>query len=207
MESLSDWEKYIHFDEQDRLVQLAIVHAQFEIIHPFSDGNGRVGRMILPLILHGYGLLSSPMLYLSAYLERNRDIYYERLHQITASGQWDEWVLFFLAAIIEQAGENIAKAKAILELYDRMKKELPGIVATQFSIQTIDTLFNRPIFKSSDFVELSRIPRATAMRILRVLQEKNVLQSIHLGGGRRATTLMFTGLIKITEEKKHNEIY
>lgn len=141
MESLSNWEKYVHHDEQDRLVQMAVLHAQFEIIHPFGDGNGRVGRMIIPLILYGYKLLSSPMFYLSSYLERHRETYYERLFKITDAGQWDPWVQFFLTAVAEQAKENSTKAKAILGLYDQMKVRVPEIVPTQFTIQTIDAIF------------------------------------------------------------------
>ena len=200
-EALSQWERYIHHDEQDRLVQMAMIHAQFEIIHPFSDGNGRVGRMIIPLVLYSYQLLSSPMFYLSEYLEENRETYYDRLHHVTEAGDWDGWVQFFLAAIVEQARRNSAKAKAILGLYERMKIQLPGIVATQFSVQTIDTLFGYPIFRTSEFVARSRIPRATGMRTLRALRDNGVLQPLRIGGGRRPAILMFRELIAITEGK------
>ncbi|MGO9112908.1 MAG: Fic family protein [Thermoguttaceae bacterium] len=200
-EALSHWERYIHRDEQDRLVQMAVIHAQFEIIHPFSDGNGRVGRMIIPLVLYSYQLLSSPMFYLSEYLEGNRETYYDRLHRVTDADEWDGWVQFFLTAIIEQARRNAGKAKAILRLYERMKTQLPGIVATQFSVQTIDTLFGHPVFKTSEFVSRSKIPKATGMRILRALQDNGVLQTLRSGGGRRPAILMFRELIVITEGK------
>jgi Fic family protein len=200
-EALSNWEQYVHYDERDRLVQSAIIHGQFEIIHPFSDGNGRVGRMIIPLVLYGYEALSSPMFYLSEYLESNREAYYGRLFQITAAGDWNGWVEFFLTAISEQAKKNSQKAKSILGLYNRMKNQLPEIVATQFSVQTIDALFDRPIFKSSDFVDRSKIPKATAMRILRALQDREVLRVVRPGGGRRAAVLMFQQLIDVAEGK------
>ena len=199
--ALANWEQYIHHDEQDRLVQLALIHGQFEIIHPFGDGNGRVGRLIIPLVLYGYEALSSPMFYLSEYFESNREIYYDRLFRITDVGDWDGWVQFFLTAIIEQAKQNSQKAKSILALYDRMKAQLPEIVATQFSVQTIDTLFDRPIFKSSDFIAQSKIPKATAMRILRALQDHHVLRVFRAGGGRRPAILVFHELITITEGK------
>ena len=108
---------------------------------------------------------------------------------------------FFLTAIVEQARRNAAKAKAVLGLYERMKTKLPGIVATQFSVQAIDALFGHPIFKSSEFVPRSRIPKATGMRILRALQENGVLQTLRIGGGRRPAILMFRELIAITEGK------
>jgi len=202
MESLSNWERYVHHEEQDRLVQMAILHAQFEIIHPFCDGNGRVGRMIIPLILYGYKLLSSPMFYLSSYLERHRETYYERLFDITDSGQWDSWIQFFLAAVVEQAKENSAKAKAILGLYDEMKARIPEVVPTQFTIQTIDAIFHRPIFKTTDFIQQSKIPKQSAMRILRALQDHGTLVPIREGRGRRAAILLFHELISLAEGKK-----
>ena len=198
---VSNWEQYIHFDEKDRLVQMAVLHGQFEILHPFNDGNGRVGRMMIPLVLFSYGLLSSPMFYLSSYLERHRDEYYQRLYHITASGQWDEWVQFFLTAIFEQAKENITRARSILALYDQMKVRLPKIVASQFNLQTIDTLFDRPIFKSTDFIETSKITKPSAVRILRELQKQGVLSVVRESRGRRAAILMFRELISLAEGK------
>jgi hypothetical protein len=168
---ISNWENDIHYREQDRLVQLAVIHAQFEILHPFNDGHGRVGRMILPLILYGYGMLSSPMFYLSGYLERHRETYYERLYQITESGQWDE----------------------------RMKTRVPAAIATQFTVQTLDALFDRPIFVTTEFVERSGIPRASAMRILRALQDQHVLVAVRESSGRRPAILMFRELIALAE--------
>jgi len=89
MDALSDWEDYLHSEEKDALVQLAILKAQFELIHPFLDGNGRIGRMLVPLILYHKGILSSPMFYISAYLERDRDIYYDRLLSISPGKRWN----------------------------------------------------------------------------------------------------------------------
>lgn len=199
---VSNWERYIHFDEQDRLVQLAVIHGQFEILHPFNDGNGRVGRMIIPLVLYNYGMLSSPMFYLSAYLERNRQTYYDRLFQITDSGQWDEWVLFFLTAIVEQARENTSKARAILGLYDSMKIRLPRIITTQFTVQAIDALFDRPIFRTTDFVTRTGISKRTAMRILAALEDAGELTTVVPASGRKAGILAFSELIAIAEGRK-----
>ena len=106
MDALSNWEEYLHMEEKDPLVQLAILKAQFELIHPFSDGNGRIGRILVPLILYYKKTLSSPMFYISAYLERNRSIYYDRLLAISRDNDWNGWISFFLQAITEQAEEN-----------------------------------------------------------------------------------------------------
>lgn len=197
--SLDNWEKYIHFEEKDRLVQLAVVKAQFELIHPFLDGNGRVGRMLIPIFLFEKKLLSSPMFYLSAYLEAQRDVYYDRLRAISGQGDWNGWIRFFLRAIIEQARDNTAKAKAILALYDQMKREVPEITHSQYAIQAIDALFSQPVFQGSDFITHSGIPRDTGLRILNMLKEKNMLSVVREARGRRGAVFMFNELIRITE--------
>src|SRR3989338_331907 len=200
MEHLTRFENYIHFDEQDTLVQLAVVHAQFELIHPFVDGNGRLGRILVPLFLFEKGLLSSPMFYISAYLEANRAIYYDKLLGISRDGDWRSWINFFLTAIAEQAKNNSEKAKAILALYEKMKTTVVKMTHSQFSIQAIDTLFNRPIFKTTDFARNSRIRRASAMRILNSLRQHNILLPLRQGRGRQASILIFKELIDIVEQ-------
>ena len=197
-EALSNWERYLHFEEQDRLVQLAVIHAQFEIIHPFTDGNGRLGRMLLPLVLFHHGLLSSPMFYLSGYLERHQDAYFERLHRITAAGEWTEWVQFFLVAVTEQATENTTKAKEILALYNRMKQHLPEIISTQYTLPVIDALFDQPIFESTEFSSRIGVPKRSVLRILRALQDHEILTVERQPRGSIPGLLRFKELIEIT---------
>lgn len=91
---MSTWEKFIHVTFPDRLVQLALLHAEFEAIHPFLDGNGRLGRMMIPLFMHQAGLIHRPMFYISAYLEARRDAYYEQLLSISRDGNWTGWCGF-----------------------------------------------------------------------------------------------------------------
>ncbi len=200
MEHLSNFEKYIHHDEEDRLVQLAIIHAQFELIHPFIDGNGRLGRILVPLFLYEKRLLGSPMFYVSAYLEQNRSVYYDKLRGISENGDWQGWISFFLTTIIEQAKANSEKAKEILALYERMKTDVAKLTHSQFSIQTLDALFDRPVFKTTDFPTRSGIPRASAMRILNSLKGNNILVASRSGRGRQAAILMFKELIDIVEK-------
>jgi len=198
-EYLSDLEDYIHYDEEDRLVQLAIIHAQFELIHPFHDGNGRVGRILIPLFLYEKGLLHSPMFYLSAYLEKYREEYFARLRLISKRNEWDGWISFFLTAITKQAQLNTEKVRSINSLHEHMKKVMPQITPSQYTIQTIDTLFNQPIFTSTDFIKRSGIPRASASRLLKALQEEKYLIPVHEARGRRPATLMFADLISVVE--------
>ena len=199
MDALSNWEEYLHSDEKDSLVQLAILKAQFELIHPFLDGNGRIGRMLVPLILYHKVILSSPMFYISSYLERNRDVYYERLRAISSEGDWNGWISFFLKALIEQAEENSRKAKAILALYNSMKQRVPEITHSQHSIQAIDTIFSRPIFNSAYFIKKSEINKMTAQRILREMKESGILIVSRERRGSRSALYEFSELIDITE--------
>ena len=202
MDALSNWEQYLHSKEEvyiDRIVQLAVLKAQFELIHPFSDGNGRIGRMLVPLILYSKGVLSSPTFYISSYLERNRDLYYERLLAISQERDWNGWIAFFLQAVMEQAKENSRKAKTVVELYNQMKQQVPEITHSQYSIQAIDTIFSRPIFNSSEFAKKSEIPKPTAVKILRELKENDILKLSREGSGRRPNTYEFSELINIIQ--------
>jgi Fic family protein len=199
MDHLSNLEKYIHHDEEDRLVQLAIIHAQFEIIHPFLDGNGRVGRILIPLFLYEKEVLSTPMFYMSAYLEGNRNEYYDRLLAITEKGDWEGWIRFFLTAVAEQASLNSRKARGILDLYQQKKEKIAKLTRSQFAIQALDTLFDRPIFSTTEFISQSGIPKPSGMRILKTLQREGVIATLREGRGRRPAILLFAKLINLTE--------
>lgn len=202
MDALSNWELYLHSKEEvyiDRIVQLAVLKAQFELIHPFLDGNGRIGRMLVPLILYSKGVISSPTFYISSYLERNRDRYYERLLAISQEGDWNGWIDFFLRAVVEQADENSQKAKAVNELFNRMKQQVPEITHSQYSIQAIDTIFSRPIINSSEFIKKSGIPKPTALKMLRELKDNDILKLSREGRGRRPNTYAFSELIDIIQ--------
>ena len=201
MDALSNWEEYLYSPERDTLVQLAILKAQFELIHPFLDGNGRIGRMLVPIILYHKKILSRPMFYISAYLERNREIYYERLLAISRDGDWNGWISFFLQAIVLQSEENSVKARAILDLYNDMKTRVPEITRSQYSVQAIDVLFSSPIISSSDFATKSGIPSRTAQRIVERLEQKGILRLLREGKGSRSPVYLFPGLLDITERK------
>ena len=174
---MSDLEKYIHAEEKDLLVQLAIIHAQFEMIHPFMDGNGRVGRMIMPLFLYFKKAIFYPSFYLSEYLESHRDKYYRALLDISKNDNWDGWITFFLQAIIEQSKENIIKAKKIIGLYEQKKQRITELTKSQFSIKILDALFMMPIFQSQDFIKISKIPKASAFRYIGILEKNGVILS------------------------------
>lgn len=200
MKYLDNFEKYIHYDEKDKLVQLAIVHAQFEIMHPFLDGNGRIGRILIPLFLFEKKILSTPMFYISAFFEANRDEYYDRLKAVTDNREWEGWILFFLKGIIEQSEKNIDKAKQIMQLYEMMKEKIVSITHSQYSIKALDILFNEPIFSSTEFVKSSNIPKASARRILNRLEESGTINIIVKGAGRKPALYKFGQLIDIANK-------
>lgn len=174
---MSNLEKYIHSKEKDTIVQLAIVHAQFEMIHPFMDGNGRVGRMIIPLFLHFKNVITYPSFYLSEYLEAHRDEYYKTLLNISENNNWDDWISFFLNSVIEQSKNNITKAKKIMTLYEQKKQKITELTKSQFAIKILDALFVMPIFKSQDFIRISKIPKASAFRYIGILEKNGVISS------------------------------
>jgi Fic family protein len=200
-QAMGEWEKYIHSSGPDKLIQLAILHAEFEALHPFLDGNGRLGRMLIPLFLFQSGVIQSPMFYISAYFEANRDEYYERLLAVSRDDDWTGWCVFFLKAIQVQAEQNRGKALAILELYNRKKSEMVEQTHSQYAIHALDWMFQRPIFSSSDFVKSSAIPKPTASRILAILKEHHMLKELQPGRGRRAAVLAFSELLNIAEER------
>ena len=196
---LDNFEKYFHYDEKDRLVQLAIVHAQFEIIHPFMDGNGRLGRILIPLFLYEKNVLHSPMFYISEYMETNREEYYDRLLAVSNEKKWDDWIEFFLKAIVAQAKANSIRAKKILELYDTKKERITKATHSQYVIKILDTLFKRPIFSSTDFIKASGIPKRSALWLLRILKKEKIVSVLRKGSGRRPEILGFNKLIDIIE--------
>ena len=199
---MSDWEHYLHANTFDKLIQLAILHAEFEAIHPFLDGNGRLGRLLVPLYLMSNKLLSSPTFYVSAYLEAHRDEYYDRLLAVSRDNDWTGWCEFFLTTIIEQARSNHAKAKAILDLYQEKKLLISELTRSNHAIKALDWFFGRPIFKTPDFYASGHIPSPTARRILKVLIEEGVLHTLRPSKGRRPAILAFSQLLNIAEGQK-----
>lgn len=200
---MARWERYLHEESADVLVQLATVHAEFESLHPFLDGNGRIGRMLIPLYLFDRKLLQSPMFYLSEYLESNRQEYYDRLLAISRDGDWTGWCQFFLQALHRQAAANEEKARKILALYQRKKDWIVDRTKSPQAIRALDFLFRTPIFKSSDFIDQSKIPDATARRILTLVSGKGgLLKMIQKSSGRRPAVYAFSELLNIAEGRK-----
>ena len=199
-DAMSEWERYLHSDTPDRLVQLAILHAEFEALHPFLDGNGRLGRMIIPLFLWQAGIIRRPMFYISGYLESHRDAYYEKLLGVSRDDDWTGWCRFFLEAVQTQAEDNTAKAEGIQRLYGEMKPRMGEITRSRYALNALDWIFQRPIFSSSHFYSASGIPAPTARRILKKLRHTETLKVVSEETGRRPALLMFPDVLEVAGE-------
>lgn len=194
------WSNYLGSEEEgDSIVQLAIAHVEFEALHPFMDGNGRLGRILIPLFLYKRGLLSSPNFYMSAYFEENRETYQERLRNVSRENAWTDWCVFFLEGIIAQARENEEKARDILGLYERTHKEVPDLIRSPYAARAVDFLFRSPIFKANAFAAGTGISMPTAKRILYALRDGGILLSLQRNLGKRSGTFVFSSLINTAE--------
>jgi len=201
---MRDWEAYYHADaEPDPLVQLAVVHAQFELIHPFVDGNGRLGRMIVPLFLYEKGLLSRPCFFVSDYIEAHRSTYYQRLRGLTEPGGWTDWTEFFLTAIAVQGEASVVKARAVLDLYERLRKQVIELTRSRYAVPLLDFCFEHPVFSSSQLFERPEMPsKAAVSGMLGKLKEAGILQTVRAASGRRPQILQLRELIQLSEGRQ-----
>ncbi len=191
---------FIEDESQQILLRTAIAHLEFEALHPFKDGNGRIGRMLITLMLWKFRAISAPHFYISSYFEERRDKYIDRMREVSRDGAWTEWIVFFLAAIEEQAMKNLAVAEKIRDLYEELKQEFLQMLSSQWSTAALDFLFSRPVFRNSVFTQKSGIPAAAAHRITRILADKGMLQTITPASGRRPALYSFEPLLRLVRD-------
>ncbi len=172
---LSDWERFAHEEaEMPLLIQGALLHSQFETIHRFLDGNGRLGRLLLVFFLIARGRLTAPLLYLSAYLERNRRSYYDALQTIHETGDAIPWIELFLAAVHTQAADAVARALGIIELRERYRRAAAA-VGTPNALALVELICENPIVTTRSIEDRLGVSRPTALRLLRRMEERGVL--------------------------------
>lgn len=189
--------QFMENEEWEVLIRTALVHLEFEAIHPFKDGNGRIGRMLIPLMLWRSGVISEPYFYMSGYLEQRRDEYIDRMREVSASDAWTDWIVFFLEALEAQANENLKKAEEIRDLYERMKEQFRETLSSQWNISALDFVFTRPVFRNNVFTSRSGIPPATAHRFVRSLVEAGLLRTLSPASGRRPAMYSFEPLLAL----------
>ncbi len=182
---LNNLEKYMNNDDdKDDLIKLAVIHYQFESIHPFYDGNGRTGRIINVLYLILKGLLDSPILYLSRFIIRNKDAYYHLLQDVRENNNWEEWILFILKGIEEISKETLELTKLINDEVTSMRDEIKDKLPKIYSKELIDILFKEFYTKTIFVEEGLGITRKTAVSYLRQLEELGFLTSEKIGKER-----------------------
>jgi Fic family protein len=215
-EYMSNLEKYINEpkDNLHDLIRIAIIHAQFETIHPFLDGNGRIGRILIPLYLYDKGFIGSPNFFISESLEKDKFKYYKLLNDIRveipvdssndekslllASKRWNAWVKFFMGAIVNQANKNILLIEKIDELYNSTIYESSEIIKSNRVIDIVNAMFKRPIFNKKKILETVDIPSSTLGIYLNKLEEKQIIYS---DGKSRNKKYYFYDLINILRQQ------
>ena len=181
-EMLADWERYIHDEGQvDPLIRMAVMHYQFEAIHPFTDGNGRTGRVLNLLYLVETGLLSVPVLYLSRYIIHHKADYYRLLLEVTTDAAWEDWILFMLRAVLETARWTTAKIKAIRDLLERTAETIRHDAAKIYSRELAEIIFVQPYCRIGNLVEAGIARRQSASVYLKKLADIGVLEERKIG--------------------------
>ena len=188
-QALSDWEKYLHSNpEETTLIQCALLHYQFEAIHPFLDGNGRIGRLLITFFLCERGYLTQPLLYLSAFFERFRHEYYSRLLDVSKKGEWWKWIEFFLRGVVSQSKDALSDAKKILGLHVEYQTKLEKTKKIPESAhRLIDEIFLNPVISISGLSKTWKLP----------------FNSVKTGVLR----LVKIGILKEMEGRKKNKLY
>lgn len=188
--ALGELELFLYEDDDlPALIKIALIHAQFESIHPFLDGNGRMGRLLITFWLCQQEILTKPLLYLSYYFKQHRTEYYDRLMDVRKKGNWEDWIKFFLRGVAEVADESTSSAKAILQLKEECSAILYSKDKTNSNYQRLlDVLFERPYIQRNDIVNILGVTNPTAGSILDVFCELGIL-------------------IDLTPQKSRNKLY
>ncbi len=196
--ALGDFERFLHKEDQlPVLIHVGLAHAQFETIHPFTDGNGRVGRLLITFLLAHRGVLHRPLLYLSHYLRQNRAEYYDRLMAIRSSGDWEGWLRFFLRGVAETATEATATAQAILDLRER-HRDLVGDRTGLNGLRLHDLLFDRPLVNVNLVKDTLDVSFATANNLVGAFEEASLLTEIT--GGRRRRVFRYDSYLALLRD-------
>jgi Fic family protein len=174
-DALGAFEKYLHVNDLPPLIRLALIHYQFEAIHPFLDGNGRIGRLLIVLLLVSWGLLPAPLLYLSAWFERHRDQYYGLLLAVSQRGAWKEWLLYFLEGVTHEADNAKAKAAELLEIQVKWRELVNANGGTAKMLTVVGMLLERPILAGTLVQERLQCSHQTAMTTLRKLARLGIV--------------------------------
>lgn len=193
---LSNWESYINSEqEKDPLIQMGIAHYQFEAIHPFMDGNGRIGRLLIPLFLYQRKLLSYPLLYISEFFEKNRKDYYALLKRVSEEENWENWIRFFLTALTDQSLKTQVTVLEIIALHNNLKNKIIAINSA-YAINLLDIIFTNPIISFASIKKrLKTKSYQTIYNLLTKFVKIGILKEV--SGKRRNRIYVFQKLLDI----------
>lgn len=197
-ELIADLEKFVHDDTKHfpELLKIALAHYQFETIHPFLDGNGRVGRLLITLYLVSRGILKRPVLYLSDFFERNRTHYYDNLMRVREKNDLLQWFKFFLVGIIETAKNSIAAFDNILKLQQDVEKRIQSLGSRTANAQkVVHYLYQRPMIDAAKVGEVTGVSPASAYKLIVDLEKLGILKEIT--GGKRGKQYIFDAYLKL----------
>ena len=173
---LFDWERFVNESGAlPPLFQCAMMHYQFEAIHPYLDGNGRIGRLLITLFLCAKKILPTPLLYLSAYFERDRNAYYDQLFRLSATGDWEAWVVYFLRGVAEQARDALLRVRRVRDLQDQKRQALLERRESGNALRLLDELIASPVMTAAEAARLLDVTPAGARRILERLVQAGIL--------------------------------
>jgi len=197
-ELMGDIEKFIHNEEIfiPELLKIALVHYQFETIHPFLDGNGRVGRLLIPLYLVSKGILKKPILYLSDFFEKNRKLYYENLMLVREKNNLSQWFKFFLVGIIETAKNGITTFDNILQLQKTVESSIQKLGSRAVNAKkVVDYLYNRPMINAEKVSEIAVISMPSAYKLIKDLEKLDILKEVT--GSQRGRMYIFDNYLRL----------
>ncbi|MGL1933303.1 MAG: Fic family protein [Desulfotalea sp.] len=189
--------KYMSDSNDPILLKAALTHIEFEALHPFKDGNGRIGRMLITLMLWQAGAISAPHFYISGYFEDNKDQYIDIMREVSANNEWENWCLFFLEAIEKQAIRNLKVAESIQELYEEMKETFSDILSSKWCVYTLDFVFTNPVFRNNTFTSCGVIPPKTAARFTKTLLDNNIIICLEAASGSKPALYAFEPLLDL----------
>jgi len=199
---MSDLEKFAHNEDiyVPMLLRIALIHYQFETIHPFLDGNGRVGRLMITLYLVEKNILQEPILYLSDYLERHRQDYYENLTKVREENDITQWFIFFLTGIIETAQDSILTFKNILQLQKDVNEEIQKLGArTVHAQKVLEHLYQKPLVTADEIQKLTALSMPTVYNLIKELEELDILNEIT--GAKRGRKYLFSKYLSLFEPR------
>lgn len=196
---LENWIAFIRRTDIDPIIQAAVMHAQFEMIHPFVDGNGRMGRLLISLFLTEKGLLSKPCFYMSAYLQEHREEYYAALGEISRTGCWEHWIRFFITAILERSRANIDTLREMTALYEDCKKKLHDCTSSGYAISILDYAFENPVFTIPGMAKTLHVTVPALSHLMQKLQRADFFQCVRKGSGRQAALWSFGRMMDILQ--------